>query len=164
MLLIRLPKALSSSAADFARDDFRLVEPGRSPLRAGFADITRHQSPGGNLRCNRRKDIPAVKSEAWRRQIKPLKLVRIKMMQTKLRGLIQQRGEQTVVGRQEYMIVIFHDEYFPIGSHPRIDDGDVYRAFWKVLVRSTYPETGFRRPVRGNFMREIDDRRLREAS
>ncbi len=49
------------------------------------------------------------------------------------------------------------------GPHTRIDHGDVYGAGWKVAVGPAQPEPRLRRPVRHDFVREIDDSRRREA-
>ncbi len=47
-----------------------------------------------------------------------------------------------------------------LGTHPRVDHGDVHRAVGKVAVRPRQPEARLRRPVHRDIVGHVDDPRL----
>ena len=50
-----------------------------------------------------------------------------------------------------------------LGADARVHDGQVYRAAWEIRVAAANPESGFRRPLCRDIVRQVDHLRFREA-
>ena len=62
------------------------------------------------------------------------------------------------------MAVIFCDDDFPLGADAWVDDRNMNGAVREILIGAVDPETGLRRPVGWNVVRQIDNRRILEAA
>ena len=62
------------------------------------------------------------------------------------------------------MFVVLHQEYIAFCPDARVDDGQVHAALREITVRTADPEAGFRRPLRGNVVDEVDHLCIRKAS
>ncbi len=61
------------------------------------------------------------------------------------------------------MPVMLHDHDIAFGAHTRVDDGDVHCTLRKVPIWPGDPEARLRRPVRRNFVGEVNDASIVEA-
>ncbi len=115
------------------------------------------------LRRDRGEDIASMKGRADPIDAEPGESRRREPHDLGARMARAAEREQSVVRCEERVAACHEAHDLTIGSDSRVDDCDMYRTGWKRLEAPRQPESGHSGLLRGNLVREVDDRRGREA-
>lgn len=106
---------------------------------------------------NGRKDISSVKRRTGTFNAKRTKGIHIEMPQSRAWGLSSDLCQQPIIWREKKMIVNAHHGDVARSADAGVHYSDMHRTAGKIRVRTGDPKTGLRRPVRNDFMGEINN-------